>query len=148
MTPEEKKAYAAAYYKANKEKHQAQAKRWEETHPEERRASNKKYRTANIEKCRAATTAWKKRNPGKCAANWANYHARKLEAMPSWLTPGMKEAISYKYETAQKLTESTGIPHHVDHIIPLQGKGVRGLHVPWNLQVITAEENWSKGNTH
>ncbi len=148
MTPEERKVYNAAYYKANGEKHRIVQRKWNEKNKEKVKLAKKKYREANREKCRALTADWKKRNPAKCAASWARYHARKLEAMPPWLTPGMEEAIEYKYETAQRLTEETGITHHVDHIIPLQGKNVRGLHVPWNLQVITDKENWKKGNSH
>ena len=65
---------------------------------------------------------------------------------PPWLTDEHKFAIIKIYEECREVTQRTGIPHHVDHIIPLRGKLVSGLHVPWNLQIITAKENLSKGN--
>lgn len=50
------------------------------------------------------------------------------------------------YEEAHALTKSTGIPHEVDHIIPLKSKVVCGLHVSWNMQILTKSENSKKGN--
>ena len=72
----------------------------------------------------------------------------KLLATPSWLSIKQKLEIGELYYLAMELEEETGIKYHVDHIVPLQGNNVCGLHVPWNLQVIPASENLSKGNRH
>lgn len=69
-------------------------------------------------------------------------------ATPKWLTQEMLEEIKLIYKERENLSISTGIEYHVDHVVPLQGENVCGLHVPWNLQVITAEENLRKSNKY
>lgn len=65
-------------------------------------------------------------------------------ATPKWLTKAHLQAIKAVYVLSKNMSESTGEDHHVDHIVPLCGKAVCGLHVPWNLRVITAKENMAK----
>ena len=68
------------------------------------------------------------------------------QATPKWLSAEQKMEIRLKYRLAIELSRATGIRHAVDHEIPLQGDDVCGLHVPWNLRVITQEENLKKSN--
>lgn len=70
------------------------------------------------------------------------------QATPKWLSAEEKMEIRFKYRLAIELSRRTGKKHVVDHVVPLQGKDVCGLHVPWNMQVITQEENLQKSNKH
>lgn len=79
-------------------------------------------------------------------ARSAYFRALKIQATPQWLNDDHLKLIEMYYQLAYYMTKVTGIRHQVDHIIPLNGKNVRGLHVPWNLRVITAKENRNKGN--
>jgi hypothetical protein len=65
---------------------------------------------------------------------------------PNWLTEIDFERIRNEYRLAELQSKVTGEPWHVDHIIPLQGKLVSGLHVPSNLQAMRGIENISKKN--
>jgi len=76
-----------------------------------------------------------------------NYRRRRLkDASPPWLTKEDKHRIRMIYATALSLTKDTGIRYEVDHVIPIVSDLVCGLHVPWNLKVITKTENLSKSN--
>ena len=68
------------------------------------------------------------------------------DATPPWLTRKQKSEIRNLYQIAMTMTKTTGEQYVVDHIIPLRSDAVCGLHVPWNLRVITREENLAKSN--
>lgn len=76
------------------------------------------------------------------AAKVRKRQAIKLSAVPAWAD---QKAITKVYRLAAEMSAATGIKHHVDHIVPLQGRTVCGLHVEGNLQVIPATANWEKG---
>ncbi len=76
----------------------------------------------------------------------SKYRADKLQQTPSWVDEEQLWIIQEFYDLAQLRTEVTGVLHHVDHILPLNGRDVSGLHVPENLQVIPWYDNLSKSN--
>lgn len=90
--------------------------------------------------------AYKERNPDLYKALVSLRRRRFRLATPKWLTAAHKMEIRLKYRLAIELSRRTGVRHAVDHIVPLQGEEVCGLHVPWNLEVVTQEENLKKSN--
>jgi hypothetical protein len=136
------------WQKANPERKKEGDRKWREENPERVKENNRKWVKANPERVKKNKRKWEKENPDKLRAKGAKRRAMELNATPKWLTEEQDLQIKLIYKEARVLEEADGIKRHVDHIVPLQGKNVCGLHVPWNLQVITAKQNLSKSNKH
>ena len=106
---------------------------------------NKEYRMANREERLATSRAWAKANPDKHQAGCSKARAKRAKRAVE-LSEASDWMIKEVYHLSQLRTEMTGVQHEVDHIVPLCGKNVSGLHVPWNLQVLTRTENRRKYN--
>lgn len=89
---------------------------------------------------------WKVNNKTQVLADNKVRRRKHREATPPWLTRKQKSEIRQLYQIAITMTQTTGEQYVVDHIVPLRSHEVCGLHVPWNLRVITQEENLKKSN--
>ena len=119
------------YYSSNKDYILERTKRWMGENKEKVLETQRKYQREEYKKIgniRRATS-----------------RAKIRQATPAWAD---LSAISAIYSEAKRLTDTTGIPHHVDHIIPRNGEMVSGLHVSTNLQILTAKENLEKSNQY
>jgi len=92
--------------------------------------------------------AWKANNKTQVRADTKARRRKHRNATPKWLSRKQKSEIRQIYQIAITMTQTTGEQYVVDHIVPLRGEEVCGLHVPWNLRVITQEENLKKSNKH
>jgi hypothetical protein len=113
-----------------------------------RQAQASKIYYKDIEKSRKRQRQRQKENLPIFAANAAKRRALKLQRTPHWATKDDLWIISEAHKLAALRTKLIGIKYHVDHIIPLQGKVVSGLHVPNNIQVIPASQNIAKNNKY
>lgn len=125
--PEHARALKSASQKRNRATANARNRRYYETHTEQRAAYG---------------AAWAKANPGKVTEKVNRRRAAKMLAMPKWAD---REKIKKVYDLCARFRE-LGCDFEVDHIIPLQGKTVCGLHVHNNLEIIEAQANRSKSN--
>ena len=125
---EASKSAGQRYYERNKDMVKARAA----ARPvEEKSAHKKKYKDNNPDLYKALVSVRKRRH---------------RQATPKWITAPQKLAMRELYLQAQKMTKITGEKYVVDHIVPLINEAVCGLHVPWNLRVITQSENLTKSN--
>jgi hypothetical protein len=130
------------YYKDNRDHKLAYAGARQKAKRKEINEYFKVWSSKNKEKRRASCRSWRLNNLDKHAAKEAKRRFAKLNQTPKWLTNDHLAEINGFYSLAQHFG------FHVDHIVPLKGKNVSGLHVPWNLQVLPAELNLSKGARH
>ena len=142
---EELQKKALERYHLNRNRNIEKMRKYKEKNKEKLKLATANYRVANKEEVNKRSKAWNKANPGKKNALTAKRLSKKIQATPPWLTKLDIDLIAMFYEAAAD-QKQYGLDCHVDHIIPLQGREVCGLHVPWNLQVLPASENISKGN--
>ena len=100
-----------------------------------------------VEQLRQYRNAWKTANKLQVRADTKARRRKHREATPSWLSRKEKSEIRHVYQAAITMTQTTGEQYVVDHIYPLRSDVVCGLHVPWNLRVMTQEENLKKSNS-
>jgi len=136
------------WYQRNKELTKQRAKAWELANPDRKKEIKAKSREKFKEEYNAKNREWNKANKDKKASYEAKRRAIQLQRTPKWLNEDDFWMMEEAYSLAKLRTQMLGIPFHVDHVIPLQGRNVCGLHTPYNLQVIPAKENLSKSNKH
>lgn len=135
-----------AKYEQRKEAHAVKAKEWRDANKDSQAIRVKAWREANPEQTKHIYRDWAQRNKDKVNAKWMQRDASKKCRTPQWLNEDDLWAMEQAYDIAAKRKSQFGVDWHVDHVVPLQGKTVSGLHVPWNLQVIPALANRQKSN--
>lgn len=126
---EKVKAYHKEHYEKNKEEHLKRCVEWQQRNKIKVKQYQQRYR---------------KKHSGRVTAKNRKRELAKLERTPLWAD---NDKINGTYMLAQYLMETYGCAIHVDHIVPLRGELVSGLHVENNLQLLFAEDNLRKGNT-
>lgn len=133
--------YCKDRYEKNPDYFKRRARDWYNDNHEYALERMVRWRANNREISRKAASRWARNNSAKVLAIINARRARLLQAIPAWAD---LEAIKKIYEKRKQISLDTGILHHVDHIVPLKGKTVCGLHVENNLRIIPAVENLQK----
>jgi hypothetical protein len=149
--------------KNNKQKAYEITRAWKKANKDRVAASEKKYRDKNAERINARVSAWQKANPEMNVARSRRYQkahpekivaavqkrrAIKLNATPAWDRELTDFVTLEAADLARLRNKVFGFQWEVDHIVPLAGKNVCGLHTWTNLRVIPALVNRRKGNKH
>lgn len=133
------------YYAEHREECNAARREYYQKHRGEHYRKAREWVEANRDKCREYARAYITRYPHLVLERVRLRQAAKLKRSPRWLTVNHRKQMAELYRECRALCTETGVEHQVDHVVPLRGRLVSGLHVPWNLQIITASENQKKG---
>ncbi len=127
----------------HREHNNARTAAWQKANRDQKCRADTAWRHAHPDLCAGYSSKWRKNNRGAMNAALARYRAMQRLATPSWADMTAIKAI---YVKAARLTRETGTAYEVDHIVPLQGRFVCGLHVSYNLQILTQAANRWKNN--
>lgn len=133
-----------------KDCHKQETKLWRENNPEKAKSLRKNNYPKSKEK--SSEYYYENKDSPVFKAKRCFYEGSrrsgKLKATPVWLSKEQKQEILNFYWLAKDLEVTSGQEYHVDHTVPIKGTSVCGLHVPWNLQILPADINMSKGNKY
>jgi leucyl aminopeptidase (aminopeptidase T) len=157
-SPEARKAWEASYREKHREAFRRRSREFRARHLERVRAEARLVARLRHEKLKndptykarqlAKAMRWYAKNAAKAKLRIASYRRNAVivpQQTPKWAN---KFFISEIYHLAKLRTRYLGVPHEVDHVIPLRGKNVCGLHVEHNLRVVPKAVNRSKGASH
>ena len=165
--------YKTAWYARNRQQITEKFRAWRKANPDIKAARDRSYRERNRERCLERARQWVARNKEKRREIWqrwyANNRAKADAATKKWIREhphhvsersrrlkairkqcyvkwASRDAMAALYAEASRLTRETGIPHEVDHIVPLASRIVCGLHWEGNMRVVPRSVNRSKNN--
>lgn len=134
------------WYEANKDVHAVRVKTWQKNNKEAVKLAAKAWQKNNPEKVKEKHLRYIRKHPDAYTARAVASVAKRAKRTPKWLTSEDRWLMRQAYELAKLRTKMLGFVWEVDHIIPLRGDTVSGLHVPDNLQVIPKVINREKRN--
>lgn len=140
-------------YRARKVEFDRLRNQREEARAARRKNQNRRYREVlkndpeHVAKGRTRNALWARQNKDRVNAKNAKRRSAKLQAVPPWVDEQAQDEMRIMYAVAQRVSKETGVPHEIDHMVPLKGESVCGLHTPDNLQIRPRAVNRAKHNT-